>query len=123
MLVRDPILSQYLVDSVNSGRVPTSAPEDNNSWLTALLRLCKSLLRRNGPCDVENLLDKVRDLKPELVERDVKGVKKVEQLHQDWALPLQYVLDVLSGKEQIAGLQPTPKADSVSHGWFSLHYH
>ncbi|KAL0029261.1 hypothetical protein WJX79_006083 [Trebouxia sp. C0005] len=112
VLVRDPILSQYLVDSVNSGRVPTSAPEDNNSWLTALLRLCKSLLRRNGPCDVENLLDKVRDLKPELVERDVKGVKKVEQLHQDWALPLQYVLDVLSGKEQIAGLQPTPKADS-----------
>ena len=123
MLVRDPTLSQYLVESVNDGRVPTSAPQINDSWLTELLRLCKSVLLSNGPCNVEALLDKVRDVYPELVVQDSKGLKKAEQLQQDWALPLQYLLDVLSGKDQLAKLQPTPRADSVSHCWFSHHYH
>ncbi len=123
VLVRDPTLSQYLVDSVNSGRVPTSAPVNSDSWLTELLRLCAYVLQRRGPCNVEALLDKVRDVRPELVERDNKGVKKAEQFHQDWALPLQNVLDELTQQSQIAGLQPTPKADSVSHCWFSQHSH
>ncbi len=123
LLVRDPTLSQYLVESVNDGRVPTSAPQFDDSWLTELLRLCKSVLLGNGPCNVEALLDKVRDVYPELVVRDSKGLKKAEQLQQDWALPLQYLLDVLSGKDQLAELQPTPRADSVSHCWFSQHYH
>ncbi len=123
VLLRDPTLSQYLVDSVNSGRVPTSAPENNDSWLTELLRLCECVLLRNGPCNVEALLDKVRDVYPELVERDSKGLKKAEQFQQDWALPLQNLLDVLSGKDHLAELQPTPRADSVSHWRFSQHYH
>jgi len=120
--VRDPTLSQYLVDSVNAGRVPTSAPQNDDSWLTALLRLCADVLQSFGPCNVEALLDKVRDVYRELVERVGKGLKKAEQLQQDWALPLQYLLDVLSGKDQLAELQPTPRADSVSHCWFSQHY-
>ncbi len=123
VLVRDPQLSQYLVDSVNNGRVPTSAPIKSDSWLTELLRLCDCVLLRNGPCNCEALLDKVRDVYPELVERDSKGVKKAEQFQQDWALPLQYLLDELTGHNLIAGLEPTLKADNVSHCWFSQHYH
>lgn len=123
VLVRDPHLSQYLVDSVNTGRVPTSAPVNSDNWLTELLRLCADVLQGLGPCNVEALLDKVRDVHPELVERDVIGVKKAEQLQQDWALPLQYLLDELRGHNPVAGLQPTPQADSVSHCWFSKHYY
>ena len=123
VLVRDPHLSQYLVDSVNTGRVPTSAPVNSDSWLTALLRLCADVLQDVGPCNVEALLDKVRDVHPELVEQDTKGVKKAEQLQQDWALHLQYLLDELRGHNPVAGLQPTPKADNVSHCWFRQHHH
>ena len=122
VLVRDPHLSQYLVDSVNTGRVPTIAPVNSDNWLTELLRLCSDVLQGVGPCDVEALLDKVRDVHPELVEQDIIGVKKAEQLQQDWALPLQYLLDELRGHNAVAGLQPTPQADSVSHCWFSQHY-
>ena len=123
VLVRDPTLSQYLVDSVNSGRVPTSAPEVHDNWLTALLRLCADVLQLRESSNVEALLDKVRDVYPELVERDGMGLKKAEQFQQDWVLPLQNLLDVLSGRYQLAELQPTPRADSVSHCWFSQHYH
>lgn len=123
VLVRDPQISRYLVDSVNSGRAPISAPINSESWLTELLRLCADVLQGFGPCNVEALLDKVRGVYPELVVRDSKGLKKAEQIQQDWALPLQYLLDVLSGKDQLAELQPTPRADSVSHCWFSQHCH
>ncbi len=84
VLVRDPTLNQYLADSVNAGRVPSSASVNSDSWLTELLRLCECVLQRRGPCNVELLLDKVREVYPEDVQRDNKGVKKAEQIQQYW---------------------------------------
>ena len=59
VLVRDPILRQYLADSVIAGRVSSSALVNSNSCLTELLRHCG--------CVCFSAVDRVT-LRPDLVK-------------------------------------------------------
>lgn len=96
-LVRDPYLSHWLANKLNSTVMTTDSLAETASCWKKLLSLCGALLHPDGPADAESLLDKVRIDHVELVSLDSSGQKLHNQQHQDWAQPLEFVLDELTG--------------------------
>ncbi len=109
-LVRDPYLSHWLADKLNSAVMVTDPLAENASCWKRLLSLCGALLQPDGTADAESLLDQVRVDHTELLSLDSNGRKLPHQQHQDWAQPLEFVLDELTGPA-------TSKADKVSLHW------
>lgn len=95
-MIRDPLFSEWVTDRLNTSTTFSDGGKEN-TCLTELLCLCRSLLYQKVSVDAENLLDEVRKDLPEYVERYPDGSKKPVQHQQDWALPLQCLLDRLGG--------------------------